>query len=360
MQRKFLNCATAIWALSLIATSVSAADLKQIGKLEVPGEPLNGFDITYVDQATNLYYLADRSNKSVDVFDVTSGKMVDRLLGGFVGQLKSSSVSGPNGVVVAGGDLWAGDGDSTVKVIDLKTKKVTDTLSTGGKARVDEMAYDPDAHVVVVGNNADEPPFLTLFSTEAGHKVVSKIVFEDATDGVEQPIYDAVTKKFYVSVPELKKDKAKGAVAVIDPSSGKLEKLMPVNDCHPNGLVKGPGANLLLGCDAGSKDGGLKPVLVVMKTDGTLVKVIPGLGAADMVAYNPKVNQYYSASRNMPGAPELGVIDAKSNTLVQRIKLPGGTPHSVAASEKNNHVFVPLGAKGGGCDGCVAVFEPGN
>jgi len=216
MQRKLLGCATAIWALSLIATSVSAADLKQIGKLEIPGEPLNGFDITYVDQATNLYYLADRSNKSVDVFDVTSGKMVDRLLGGFVGQLKSSSVSGPNGVVVAGGDLWAGDGDSTVKVIDLKTKKVTDTISTGGKARVDEMAYDPDAHVVVVGNNADEPPFLTLISTEAGHKVVSKIVFEDATDGVEQPIYDAKTKKIYVSVPDADLDRGRTQSRVQD------------------------------------------------------------------------------------------------------------------------------------------------
>jgi len=359
VQRKWLGFATGILVLSL-AASVSAAELKQIGTLAVPGEPLNGFDISYVDQATNRYYLADRSNKAVDVFDGTSGKMIDRLPGGFAGQLKTSSVSGPNGVVVVGGEAWASDGDSTVKIIDLKTKKVTDTLSTGGKFRVDEMAYDPKAHVVIVANNADEPPFLTLISTKPGHKVMARIAIEDATDGIEQPVYDAVTKRFYVSIPELKKDKAKGAVAVINPASGKLEKLLPVNDCHPNGLVQGPGANLLLGCDAGGKDSGLPPVFVVMKTDGSVVKVIPGLGSADMVTYNPKLKQYYTASRGMPDGPELGVIDAKSNTLVQRIKLPGGNPHSVAVSEKNNHVFLPLSAKDGGCNGCVAVFAPGS
>lgn len=359
MQRKLLGSATAILVLSL-ATSVSAAELTQIGTLKVPGDALNGYDISYIDQATNRYYLADRTNKAVDVFDVVSGEMVDRLPGGFVGQLKSNNESGPNGVIVIGGELWASDGDSTLKIIDLKTKKVIDTISTGGKARVDEMAYDPKAHVVIVANNADNPPFLTLVSTEAGHKVVAKIPFEDATDGIEQSVYDAATERFYVSIPELKKDKAKGAVAVINPVNGKVEKLLPVNGCHPAGLVQGPGANLLLGCTAGSTDSGLPPEFVVMKTDGSVVKVIPGLGGADMVAYNPKVQQYYTASRDMPDAPELGVIDAKSNTLVQRIKLPGGNPHSVAVSEKNNHVFLPLSAKNGGCNGCVAVFAPGS
>ena len=179
---------------------------------------------------------------------------------------------------------------STVKIIDLKTKKSTDTISTGGKFRVDEMACDPKAHVVIVANNADEPPFLTLISSKPGHKVMAKIAIEDATDGIEQPVYNAATKRFYVSIPELKKDKVKGAVAVINPASGKLEKLLPVNDCRPNGLVQGPGANLLLGCDAGGKDTGLPPVFVVMKTDGSVVKVIPGLGSADMVTYNPKLN----------------------------------------------------------------------
>ena len=68
-------------------------------------------------------------------------------------------------MVLAGDDLWAErDGDSTVKVIHPKTGKIVDTISTGGKNRVDEMAYSPTAHTVLMANNADDPPFASLIS----------------------------------------------------------------------------------------------------------------------------------------------------------------------------------------------------
>ena len=348
--------AAALVALGLVCAA-RAAELKRIDTIAVPGTPLEGFDISFVDQRSNLYYFADRSNKAVDIFDVKTGALVARVPG-FIGQQKSNDTSGPNGVVVAGDELWAGDGDSTVKVVDVKTRKVVDTIATGGTNRVDEMAYSPAAHTVLMANNADDPPFATLASTDAGHKIIAKIPFPDATDGAEQSVFDSASGKFYLSIPEIKGVKANGGVAVIDPKTGNLDKIMPVVGCHPAGLVQGPGNNLLLGCAAGSKNGGLPPEFVVMSTDGTVVKTIPGLGAADMVAYNPKADQYYTASSGMPGGPELGVIDAKTNELVQRIKLPGGSPHSVAASQVNDHVFLPLSAKDGGCGGCIAVYAP--
>src|SRR5438132_796611 len=43
--------------------------LKQIGTISNPAGPIDGFDISFVDQKTQRYYLADRSNKSVDIFD---------------------------------------------------------------------------------------------------------------------------------------------------------------------------------------------------------------------------------------------------------------------------------------------------
>jgi len=72
-----------------------------------------------------------------------------------------TTVSGPDGVVVVGNQVWAGDGDSTVKVIDLKTNKIADTIKTGGTTRVDEMAYDPKDQIFIGINNAEEPPFAT-------------------------------------------------------------------------------------------------------------------------------------------------------------------------------------------------------
>src|SRR5260370_5759758 len=55
---------------------VGAAELKMISKVQVPGAPLDSFDISYVDQQTNRYYLADRTNKAVDIVVGTTVKVV--------------------------------------------------------------------------------------------------------------------------------------------------------------------------------------------------------------------------------------------------------------------------------------------
>ncbi len=40
---------------------------------------------------------------------------------------------------------------------------------------------------MIVANNADEPPFLTLIPTESEHKVMARIALEAATDGIKLP-----------------------------------------------------------------------------------------------------------------------------------------------------------------------------
>ena len=343
------------------AVGVSAAELKQVGAIEIPGEKMTNFDISFIDQATGRYYFADRSNKSIDIFDTQTDKFVERV-SGFIGVTMkngkpNNDTSGPDGVLLIGKEIWAGDGDSTVKVIDLATLKVTATLSTGGKTRLDEMAFDPKNEVFIGVNNAEEPPFATLISTKADHKIIGKVVFDKATDGAEQPQYNPADGMFYMSIPELDKDARKGAVAVIDPATAKLVKMIPVENCHPAGLAFGPGDNFVLGCGADGKDMPAVTTIMNFKT-GAVVAVIEGVGAADMVDYNAKNGQYYTASRNNPGGPVLGVIDAKTNKLVQTIKLPGGNPHSVASNEKTGKVYVPVGGFGGG-DGTIHVYEPG-
>jgi len=342
------------------AVQAGSGKLKQIGTMANPAGPIDAFDIGYVDQKSQRYYLADRSNKSVDIFDAKTLKFIGSV-GGFVGVVMkngkpNNDVSGPDGVLVVGGEAWAGDGDSTIKVIDLKTNKVVDTIKTGGESRVDEMAYDAKDGVFIGVNNAEEPPYATLVSTKPGHKILAKITFEDATDGAEQPAYNPADGMFYVAIPELKKDAKKGAVAVIDPRKGKLVKMLTVENCHPNGLEFGSGNSFALGCTADGKE--MPPIITVMSAKtGKVVKNVADIGGADMVAYNPKAGQYYTGSRNQPGGPVLGVIDAKTNALVQKIALQSGNPHSVAVNHANNHVFVPQSSKGGGC-GCVLVFAP--
>ncbi|MDQ2802730.1 MAG: hypothetical protein M3Y41_08610, partial [Pseudomonadota bacterium] len=83
--------------------------------IQVPGNPLVQFDISFVGPKMGTYYLADRSNAAVDIFDATNNVFLGRV-GGFVGYDASAGtdVAGPNGIVRVGRDeLWAGDGDST-------------------------------------------------------------------------------------------------------------------------------------------------------------------------------------------------------------------------------------------------------
>lgn len=338
------------------AASAGAAELKEVGTIAVPGEKLANFDISIIDQSAQTYYLADRSNKSIDIFDVRTDKFVSRVPG-FVGVIMkngkpNNDASGPDGVVLSGKEIWAGDGDSTVKVIDTASMKVSAIVKIGGTTRVDEMAVDAKDQAFIGVNNAEDPPFATVISTKPDHAIIGKISFADATDGAEQPQYNREDGMFYMSIPELGKDAKKGAVAVIDPKTAKLVKMIPVDNCHPAGLAFGPNGNFVLGCGADGKDMPTVTTIMNAKT-GSVVAVVEGVGAADMVDYNAKNGQYYTASRNNPGGPVLGVIDAKTNKLLQSIKLPvGGNPHSVASSEATGKVYVPVG------DGTIHVFAP--
>ena len=67
--------------VSAFAGLANAAELRQIGTISIPGEPLNSFDISFIDQATGMYYLADRSNKGIDIVDTKKGIYVGRVAG---------------------------------------------------------------------------------------------------------------------------------------------------------------------------------------------------------------------------------------------------------------------------------------
>jgi hypothetical protein len=338
-----------IWVVSLIAAglvlaagSSGAAVYALVHRIVVPGGPLGSFDIGWVDAATHTYYLADRSNAGVDVIDTTTRTFVKRI-GGFVGDRGKNDVSGPDGIVVLPDrrELWAGDGDSSVKVVDLQTGAIVATIATGGTKRADELDYDPMHHVVLVANPDDDPPFVTLIST-ATRAVVGKIAFTDATDGIEQPVWDPGTQRFYQAVPETKAEPG-GALAVIDPVAMKVTQMIPLALCAPHGLAVGVNQELLVGC---SKEKDARSIIVSLRT-GTVVATLTQVGGSDQVWYNPGDRRYYLAARANPGGPVLGVIDAVTHQWIENIPTAKNA-HSVAVDPATNQAFVPLTNEGVG------------
>src|SRR2546422_1802545 len=316
----------------------SAPTYHQIALITVPGASLMTFDISVVDRSSQTYYLADRSNKAVDIFDASSNTFEARVTG-FVGFTGNNDTSGPNGIVVVHdrGEIWAGDGNSTVKVIDLRTNSIVKTVSTGGTARADEIAYDQKDKLILIANDADTPPFATLIDTQS-RAVVARIDFSDATAGLEQPVWDPETHLFYMSVPETATDPG-GAVAVIDPRSRSRVGLFPVQNCGPAGLTLAPKQHLLLGC------GDPTAVQVMDARNGAIVATIAQVSGADEVWYNPGDKHYYVAARNNPSGPVFGVIDAMTDTWIQNVPT-GPNAHSVAANPINDEIFVPLRGTG--------------
>jgi len=330
------------------AAAVSAAGAyRLLTRIDIPGAPLASFDISWVDPTTQTYYLADRSNAGVDVINTKAHTFVKRI-GGFVGFRGKNNVSGPDGVVLVPDrrELWVGDGDSTVKVVDLQGGMIVATIATGGSKRADELDYDPIHHVVLVTNPDDDPPFVTLIST-ASRAVLGKISFPEATDGVEQPVWDPGTQRFYQAIPETKTNPG-GAIAVIDPVAMKVTHELPLILCFPHGLAVGPNQEMVVGC---SKEKDARSIILNVRT-GAVVATLTEVGGSDQVWYNPGDQRYYLAARANPGGPVLGVVDALTHKWVENIPTTKDA-HSVAVDPTTNQVFVPLTNQG------VGVYEAG-
>src|SRR3954471_12538254 len=198
-------------------------ETKCLTAVQIPGKPLRSYDISWVNPQRGEYYLANRSNAAIDIID-TRHLTFKRFLGKglFVGVKLNAAgavnndISGPDGVVTHGRGLYGGDGDSTLKVFDLDGPNALaqPAINTGGTTRVDEMALTADGELLLAINNAEDPPFGTLFAAngDRNHSSVvtlTKITIDTAlfpgTPGIEQPTWDPKTKRFYVSVPILGK-----------------------------------------------------------------------------------------------------------------------------------------------------------
>ena len=346
--------------LPLICAGAQAASatgmLNRVGTLQVPGKPLSSFDISFVN-ADGVYALSDRANRGLDFFNTATGAFLARATG-FVGSSRATSfdVSGPNGVAAVGrNEFWAGDGDSTIKVADLRTKKVVASIPTGGHKRTDELSYDPRDHLVVAVNDADDPPFVTFISTLT-RKVLGRLALKRATDGAEQSVWDSATGLIYLSIPSLDHIKTRGAVAVINPRTRKLIRYLPVSRCMPAGLALGPSHDLLLGCSDDEVAAGLPARSLVMSTSGRIVARLPQVGGSDQVWSDLRARRYYLAAFANTGGPVLGVVDSRTNRWIENLPT-GPYAHSVAADTRTGKVFVPIPAGKGSCPrGCIAVF----
>ena len=395
---------------------------KCLTAVQIPGNPLRSFDISFVNPDRAEYYLADRSNAGIDIID-TQHNTFKRRLPGFVGVMLNANgtvnnnLSGPDGVVTHGRWLYAGDGNSDLRVYDLNAPTVSafkQKVPTGGTTRVDEMDVTTDGKLLLAANNAEDPPFATLFkangdASTSAVSVITRVVISPAIVppgaglSIEQPAWEPKTARFYVSIPVIANNPTgcnygqlpgaitcHGGLLVVDPTTlsaplaviGAFDPatntgVVPLNACGPNGATVGPNANLLLGCTPQNNPSDTTTLVINAKTKNYVN--IGGLTGSDEVWFNAGDNRYYTGSSRACGLPAgcpnggavLGVIGA-DNLLIEKIPQSSNS-HSVAADSKRNFIYVPqvapvsvVGAGGdgttvgagicGSTNGCVAVY----
>jgi hypothetical protein len=424
--------------------AVAQLNLEQVVAMPVlpitgsPQATLRAFDISWVDPDSHTYALAASalfcgslinnpnpppsmlcsavgSASLPGVLTVNTQTKAPKLLavGKFAGTCPTTAPfsfaagqSGPNGLVIIGKEIWVGDGpfhgnpntctgtittNSTVKVLDPTTGDIKHTILTGedgmrGRARADELCYNPFTNSVLVANNTPIDNFITFISTET-YDVLGTIKFDGSdqkgnnilANGIEQCVFNPRDKKFYLNIPATVVGTPPGpgpglVLTISEHAPFHVERVFtidPATKCTgPNGLAVGPSNQMALGCGGTSTNS-----LVINSTNGNPAVTVTNEGGTDEAWYNPTANQYYFARST---AGKLGVENAGPPATPATDTPTGVGSHSVAAdpnlnSPKNkSQVYVPIrgnlgqatttatcSSKTPGTDanGCIAVFD---
>jgi hypothetical protein len=311
--------------------------------IQVPGGGLcdkcaGGTDIDWVDPGSQRLYITDRTTTRgggrIDVIDTQTNKLLYTIPPagntaeiGFAGPNNGGPKNngGPNGILVIPqtNQAYVSDGDATIKVVDLRAKAVVAIIPIpGGKYRADEMGYDPIDHIFMVASPSDDPPLVTFINTDT-QQVVGTYTYPSSQSsqhgaGLEQPVFDSYTKRFYLANPANPTLNITGTIDVFNPTTFLLEKTYITPD-GGNGLVITP-----------SHKGFTSHGVVVDILTGNIITTIPGL-SSDQIWYNVGDNLIYFGS---DGA----AVDADTNKVLPLLPIKG-SPHNVAVDPNNNHSF---------------------
>src|SRR5258706_4402288 len=133
---------------------VVSADIYNLATT-IPWTPKQASSVDQSQIYNSTYYLSDRTNGGVQVISLVNNSQITIIKGfttGLVNGSVSPPISGPAGIAVLPNrnELYAGDGDGTIKVINLLTNQIVANISMGSKTRADEIAYDPSTNTAIV------------------------------------------------------------------------------------------------------------------------------------------------------------------------------------------------------------------
>jgi len=286
--------------------------ISTVGVPAIKGQ-IAGFDNIDVDQAAHRLYLGDRTDKGVDVFDISTAHAK---------YLRTIALtSSPNGIAVASdlARLFVGLGDGSVAVIDTTNGAVIANVKTGG-AGADLLEYAAARQRLYVGNAADG--IITSIDPSTNEVKAHFVVgFE-----VEQPRFNPADEMVYVTSPKA------DALFQIDPNDGLVKNKYPLGGCLPKGMAINPAANkALIVCKTYVLSWDLK----THKSE-KFTQVLGG----DIVNYDARVDQFFVGSPHITKPSVVGIFGGNPIAYYSSV-VTGAHGNSAAYDETNGIVYTP-------------------
>jgi hypothetical protein len=376
MRRPKISHAQIITALAVLSGALawgqSGSSLQYTGQtIQIPGWKSTGtvgnanVDLLGYNPVTRLMYLADRTNKGIDVIDTHTNTVVGLI------PMPATSVyttpTGPNGVWVAINlqQLVVTDGLQSVYVWDLRAPQAQPdvyTFPTTMGTDTDGIAYDPINQAVYVVT--DNPPEYLIGINLAYKTVVTQAALPVSADLIA---FNPTDGKIYIAAEDAEGTPTNNAAGVwsFDPANGNFAAVAKVGaPCPGHGIDIDPIANVaVVGCAASAQ--AVANLAVNLTTGAT--KFFPDQGGTDAVVFNPNTRRFYANGSNYsstaaagtvlncptsnsptniankrPGV--LGIYDAMSGSPAQLDGLTcGPSGHIVGVDPITNLVYVPTG-----------------
>ena len=324
---KQMQCGVGLAGLFLaLALSAQGAPL-------TPGEPISweksqgGFDFIRIDTGKHRLLLAHTGNKSFDVFDLDSRRLLKSVPTG----------AAQDAAVDAKRDRYyvAVSAPPRMAIVDATKLEMAGEVPL--PAAADLMTFNPANGLAYVCN--DTAPELWVIDPEA-KKILSTITLPGT--GMEDLAFDPQNKQLFQVL------KGGNGLFVIDPSNNKVvQSWTTAPATNPHGLAIVPEADSLLVA------GGSGKLALISRSSGKVLASATIASRVDEMAYDSELHTAYCAS----GQSKISVVGVEGDKLTTLGDVPTASGiKSIVADPKTHLVWIAY-SKGG--QSYVQPFTPG-
>jgi len=316
----------ALALISIVTLSLNA----QTAALLTPGDPIplpgtkGGCDFIRVDTAGNRLLLGHEGNKSFDVFDLASKKILKVVPTSTSQDATADSKRG----------MYYVSGNDPARMVIVDSTKLEIAGEVPVPANTDLIAFNPNTGLVYECNDTAGEVWVI---DPAAKKIVTTIKVDGS--GVEDLAFDPEYKHLYQAV------KGKNTIAVIDPASNTVTGVWPLApDTGAHGIAVVPENGLLVAC-AGK-------LVLLDRTTGKITATAPTGGRVDEMAYDPGLHIAYCASRQ----GKISCVSVADGKLTALGDVPDQSGTGDIAVDPKTHTVWIAYPKGDGC--FVQPFTP--